>query len=213
MTWYLTLALNLTLLYALVRFLLLYKEVRYIKFIWWAVSSFFYFLTSASWIVLDFNLIDPQTFERLNLQGWTQVSAVSFVLVALSIENWEDRPLVARYPYSFNFSALILIPAYILLYQTIYLQEVMIGIYEGGAILVALLLFGLFATKMFEFIYSFLGIVLVLLGFVVYWFPAQAILGFPWVWKIITVVGILIFVSGYQFVVKQVQLQNAELED
>lgn len=213
MTWYLTVALNITILYAMVRFLLMLREDRNQKFIWWAVSCLFYFLSSISWVVLDFNLIDLQTYERFNLQGWMQVSAVSFVLVALSIENWEDRPLVARYPYAFNFSALILIPAYLLLYQTVYLQEVMIGIYEGGAILVALLLFGLFTSKMFEFIYSFLGIVFILLGFVVFWFPAETVQAFPWIWKLITIVGALIFVSGYQYVVKQVQLQNAEVLD
>lgn len=213
MNWYLTAALNLVVLYTMVRFLLILKEERNTKFIWWAVSALFYFLSSSSWFVIDFNLIDEQTFLRLNLQGWTQVSAVSFLLVALSIENWEDRPPVARYPYTFNFSALILIPAYLLLYQTVYLQEVMIGIYEGGAILVGLLLFGLFTSKMFEYIYSFLGIVLILLGFVVYWFPAETVLSFPWIWKIITITGVLIFVSGYQFVIKQIRLESESLSD
>lgn len=213
MNWYVTIALNLALLYAVVRFLLIWKSERNNKFIWWAVSGLFYLLSSVSWLMLDFNLIDFQLYERLNLQGWMQVSAVSFLLVALSIENWEDRPPVARYPFSFNYSALILIPAYILLYQTVYLQEVMIGIYEGGAILVALLLFGLFTSKMFEFIYSFLGILIILLGFVVYWFPAETVLAFPWIWKLITIIGLLIFTTGYQYVITQLRLQSTQAED
>ncbi|MCC5932910.1 MAG: hypothetical protein LAT75_07080 [Candidatus Cyclonatronum sp.] len=213
MIWYLSIALSVTLLYVLVRFLLIFNVERNTKFLWWAGASLFYFLSSSSWLLLDFNLIDEQTLDRLNLMGWAQVSGVSLLLTALSIENWEDRPLVARYPYAFNFAPLALIPAYILLYQTVYLQEVMIGIYEGGAIFVALLLFGLFTSKMFEYIYSFLGIVLVLLSFVVFWFPAETVTAFPWVWMLIATTGVLIFVSGYQHAVKQIRLEEAESED
>ncbi len=176
--------------YAGIRFVLLYRNENNPKYLAWAGAGLFYFLGSIA-PVFDAGL------SHLNLGDWFQVTGISLVLVALSIENWQDRPAVARFPFIFTLSPLLLILTFILVFNTLYIKDILIGIYEAGGILVAMLLFGLFTSKYFDFIYALLGIGMMLLAFVVYWFPGQIAADNNWIWHSVLSAGCITFVSGY----------------
>jgi len=192
--------------YASVRFFLHYNRERNLMHLMWCGAAFFYLLS------LLFGMF-ASGLEHLNPDGWFRVTGISLVLTALGMENWQDRPAVARFPFVFTFVPLLLIATFILVYNTVYIKDVLLGIYEGGAILTALILFGLFTSKYFDYIYPLVGIGLLLLAFVIFWFPGEVVAGNIWIRKLILAAGCVTFTYGYFYAFRERRLIEEEHAD
>jgi hypothetical protein len=81
--------------------------------------------------------------------GWIFLSdlltsmIISTVLCALAIVVRESKPIVTRFPLVLTFLPFLLVPAHLAVRETFVLKDMLYGIYELGAILVAFLIFGL----------------------------------------------------------------------
>jgi hypothetical protein len=208
---YFGLILSIVLLFAGFKLLNAYSAHKNHKLILFSLTFFCYFISSLLWVSDFFELSLNAQINIKNGLDWFQVCGVSFALCGLAVENWEDRPPVARFPYVLAFAPLMLIITYGFVFQTLFLKEVILGIYEAGAITIALLLFILFTVKNGDFLYLTIGLVLILLAFAVYWFPSEMVEANDWVWKLITTFGVLLVVNGYLFAaIKVIEQRKTE---
>lgn len=191
--------LTVILFYASFRIGMLYKAFKNQKILMFALAFLAYGISSVDWLadVLTFTLADKLILD--NALDWIQVVGVSFALCGLAIENWEDRPAVARFPFVLVYAPILLIITYVFVFDTLFLKEVIIAIYEGGAVLIALLLFGLFGAKNTDYLYVLAGLILLLLSFAVYWFPSEVISNNEWIWKVVVIISVYLLQKGYRF--------------
>lgn len=194
---YLSLFLSINLFYGALYFWFAGKPYETHKLTLFSVAFLCYAFGSLQWLLAIMNFGTGTEFYIAGIMDWLQVAGVSFALCGLAVENWEDRPPVARYPYVLSFTPVLLILTYAFVFQTVFLKEIILAIYEGMGLLIAVLLFVLFFLKNAKFIYTLIGFVLLVLAYVVYWFPADAVTTMPWIWKLITIVGLLVLIHGY----------------
>lgn len=189
--------LSVSLLYATVRLALLYRQYQKTPHVCWALTSFVYMLSSLSWLVGQFAVSQETALLLRQGMEWVHVTAISFSLCTLALENWYDRPGIARYPFWLNAMPLLLLLSYLMVYDTLHLKSILAGIYEGGALLIGLLIFGLFTVRNLNYLYAFAGMLMFLLSFIIFWFPGGPAVEAGWLWKIFAVAGVLSFISGY----------------
>lgn len=200
------LAATIILLYGLGRLIFLYRHDNRPVTLCWAATAGFYALASMGWIPELMTI--PSEAEQLLMQAseWFRIAGISVGIAALSMENWYDRPFIARYPFWLNFMPILLLLSYLIVYDTIFLKNILAGIYEGGAIVAALLLFGLFSRRDETYIYALAGLITIMLGFIIFWFPAGPATDASWPWKVLAALGALGFITGY------VKAQNSDDE-
>lgn len=138
-------------------------------------------------------------------QDWITIVGISFILSGLAHLVYEAKPTFARFPVGLCGLPLLIIPAYFFVQDTLLLKEVVIAMYEAGALIVGLMMYGMLSqnTK-FEYIIVAAGLGILSLAYVFYWLPLDEMKNLIWVWKSFTIIGILISVHG---------LKRAELID
>lgn len=187
------------LLYGGVRYLMLQMMFKSHKLVLFGCAFIFYALGSSAWVA-ELAGAGTQTFFVLEtIFNWLQVAGVSCVLAGLAIENWEDRPPVARFPYLLCFTPFLLVITYVLVIHSEFMMRLLLMIYEAGGIMIALLMLGLLTAKNFDYIYALIGVILLLLAFVVYLFPGGIAETQPWIWKLIAFAGTITLIRGYKF--------------
>ncbi len=205
----LSIILSLVLLYGGIRLLYSFATLESQKLLMFALALIFYFLSSLVWVVSFFHVDQSTLFLITAISSWLQVTGVSFALCGLAIENWEDRPPVARFPYALAFAPVLLILSYGFVFQTVFLKELILALYEAGALFIGLMLFILFTVKNANYLYTVIGNALLLLSFAVYWFPGDLVADQPWLWQLIAIIAIPIIVQGYLSATRKV-LQERE---
>ncbi len=205
----LSIILSLVLLYGGIRLLYSFATLESQKLLMFALALIFYFLSSLVWVVSFFHVDQSTLFLITAISSWLQVTGVSFALCGLAIENWEDRPPVARFPYALAFAPVLLILSYGFVFQTVFLKELILALYEAGALFIGLMLFILFTVKNANYLYTVIGNALLLLSFAVYWFPGDLVADQPWIWQLIAIIAIPIIVQGYLSATRKV-LQERE---
>jgi len=200
----LSIILSLALLYGTIKLFIAFKTYKNHKLAMFGLALLFYFISSLMWILNFFDSDQNTLFIFSTISSWFQVGGVSFALCGLAIENWEDRPPVARFPYAMAFAPVLLILSFVFVFQTVFLKDLILAVYEVGGLLIGIMLFALFAVKNADYFYTVIGNVLLLLAFAVYWFPGNLIADYTWIWKLITLVAVLIMVQGYMSATKKV---------
>jgi hypothetical protein len=138
-------------------------------------------------------------------QDWISIIGISFILSGLAHLVYEAKPKFARFPIGLCGLPLLIIPAYFFVQDTLILKELVIAMYEAGAIVVGLMMYGMLSrnTK-FEYIVIVAGLSILGLAYIIYWLPLDEMKNLIWVWKSFIIIGILISVHG---------LKKAELSD
>lgn len=72
---------------------------------------------------------------------------MSTTLSALAVVVRESKPIVSRFPAALAFLPFLLVPAHAVVRETFVLKDMLYGIYEIGAIIIALLIYGLKSTS------------------------------------------------------------------
>lgn len=85
--------------------------------------------------------------------------SIAFLLSALAVVVRESKPIVTRFPLALSFIPFLLVPSHLIVSHTFVLKELLFGIYEGGAIIVSLLIYGLFAYSDRRYLNILAGIV------------------------------------------------------
>lgn len=131
------------------------------------------------------------------LIGWNQTIGISFILSALSMVIWHFKPSYTRHPYPFVYLPLLLIPIYGLISDMSVLSELLNQIFQGGAYLIAVLLYITIRKNAVYKNYYLGALVLLLLGYLSYWYiPGAADSGMP-VWRFFTGTGTILLAISF----------------
>jgi len=87
----------------------------------------------------------PQIVTLIIDYAW--IIATAFTLSALANILRDDKPGFARYPFAFTLLPLIIIPVFVLISDTMLIKNWVLGLFQAGALLISVLLFGLMAIR------------------------------------------------------------------
>lgn len=133
------------------------------------------------------------------LLEWGHVVALAFVLSSLAAFIRESKPVFAQFPLLYTAFPLLIVVSYILVQDTYALKRWLVGIYQGGAILVSLLMYGVYSYHRKEYTMVLAGVVLFLLSFGLFWYVPGMDSTYLWVCKILLGVAMVMTVLGYEY--------------
>lgn len=134
-----------------------------------AMASFLFFLAS---LALNYQLLsDSESFRvaARSVMEWSRMSAVAVAMCGLIFLIRNARPAITRFPVLFCWTPLLLIPVYAVVVNTLFLKEILLGIYEAGSMLVALLMYGLFLSRDRKYLLIVAGLVILMCGYILMW--------------------------------------------
>lgn len=129
---------------------------------------------------------------------WGHVTSLAFVLSSLAIFIRESKPVFAQFPISYTALPLLIIISYLLVEDTYALKTWLITIYQGGAILVALLMYSVYTYRKNEYFMILAGVILFLMSYVLFWNLSGSMENYLWTWKILVGIAMVISLYGYE---------------
>lgn len=180
----------------------LYKPVLEHKMYYMASIWFLLSLISRVVVKLPFwpDVIDPNyvtdTFVML---------AISHVLVGLAIVVRESKPIVTRFPLALAFTPFLLVPAHLIVSHTFVLKQILYTIYEFGATIIGLLIYGLMATVDRRYLNVIYGIILFAVSLNIQWIeiPFQVEVWLHW---FLVSAALLVTTRSYKSIIRQTQI-------
>lgn len=179
-----------------------YKTVLEHKMYYMASIWFLLSLISRVVVKLPFwpDIIDPNyvtdTFVML---------AISHVLVGLAIVVRESKPIVTRFPLALAFTPFLLVPAHLIVSHTFVLKQILYTIYEFGATIIGLLIYGLMATVDRRYLNVIYGIILFAVSLSIQWIeiPFQVEVWLHW---FLVSAALLVTTRSYKSIIRQTQI-------
>lgn len=131
------------------------------------------------------------------LVEWGHVLALAFVLSSLAAFIRESKPVFAQFPLAYTALPLLIVISYVLVQDTYAIREWLLFIYQGGAILVALLMYAVYTYRNLDYLMIMLGMVLFAISYSLYWYLPGIEESYPWAWQISLGISIVLTVFGY----------------
>ncbi len=119
-----------------------------------------------------FSLLVSSVISILSFKGseWANLSSIIFVLCGLFAYIRDSKPVFARFPIYFSFLPLISFFFYPIIMHSQVIENLVIATYQGGAIIVGLLISTLHQIKYKSRLVLLLGLTLFVSSFLTYWF-------------------------------------------
>jgi len=155
-----------------------------------------YFAVENIYVLLGYDISAPSSSTGL-IKEWSAIISISFALSALAILIRNAKPAFARFPLTFTALPLLIIVAHPFAVNTIILKYWLIGIYQGGAIIISALMYTVIATYNSRFTIVLLSVLLYTISYCIYWFLPESMEHLLWLWKPFFGVGILLTTYGY----------------
>lgn len=139
----------------------------------------------------------PGLDEQL-ARDWGRMVAAACLLTALAVKVRNSKPEVARFPAFFSLLPLLVIPLFPLIMDTIVIKEWVINIYFGGALLISMMLYALYARFNSDNFIVFGGVLVAILGFAWQWLQEMLVPTAPvWIWQLLLLAGMICIVIGF----------------
>ncbi len=138
-----------------------------------------------------FPVLDPFFIDE-----WATVFAVSFLLSAAAALIRDFKPVFSRFPRILTFLPMILIFIYPLIIDTVVVKLWAVGLYQGSALLISLLIFSYKANHNSTYGYILVGVLFFLVAFILFWLPRSVFTMPAYAWELLTACGILIITVG-----------------
>jgi hypothetical protein len=162
----------------------------------------FYLLAATAMLVTVVGTLGPVLFgaefveTALNMREWGRISAIALVLSGLTAFIRFVKPPFARFPRVFSAFPLLIIPAHYFGMNSAVLKEWVIGIYEIGALFIALVMYAAQLRRDAQFLIILAGLGFNVIAFTAYWFPELVLVSGPGPWKISFALGCLLIARG-----------------
>jgi len=149
--------------------------------------------------IFDIYLLDSgqSNFAGILIE-WGHVLSLSFVLSAMASFIRDSKPAFARYPRAYAALPFLIVISYFLVKDTFAIKDWLISIYQGGAILVAILMYAVYTYREHKYSYILGGTIVILVTFISYWYISFLNESFPWLWKLMFGIGLLTVIYGYK---------------
>lgn len=139
---------------------------------------------------------------------WGHITSLAFVLSSLAIFIRESKPVFAQFPFFYTALPLLILFSYFFVQDTYALKNWLTAIYQGGAILVSLLMYSVYTYRKVEYGLILSGIGVFLLAFLLFWFIPAIQDSYAWIWKIMVGIAMIVTVIGYEKTEKQIMAKS-----
>lgn len=139
---------------------------------------------------------------------WGHITSIAFVLSSLAIFIRESKPVFAQFPMIYTALPLLIIISYVLVQDTYALKTWLLSIYQGGAIVVGLLMYSVYAYRKNNYGLILLGATLFLISYILFWHVPIINESYAWTWKILLSLAMLVSIYGYEQ--SEQQIPNTE---
>jgi len=191
------LLLSFTLIYSIFQLIKLDLRVKKAEYLLYILGLLGYFgmiiSTYLDYFLEQYNYVFDQRF----MYEWSNISGVAFVLSGLAFLIYNSKPPFARFPILLCFIPLMIIPAYYFSLSTLALKEWILMIYETGAFLVAILMFGALIRKSLNYIIILMALIVILAGYILSHADFQVTTSAEWIWKSFIISGMFILIHGF----------------
>jgi hypothetical protein len=129
---------------------------------------------------------------------WGHITCLAFILSSLAVFIRESKPVFAQFPLLYTALPLLILISYFLVRDTYALKSWLTAIYQGGAIIVSLLMYSVYSYRRTEYIIILLGIIVFLITYIVYWHIPGIQESYAWIWKLLLGIAMVVTVLGYE---------------
>jgi hypothetical protein len=129
---------------------------------------------------------------------WGHIVCLALVLSSLAVFIRESKPVFAQFPMLYTALPLLIVFSYILVYDTYALKNWLIAIYQGGAILVSLLMYSVYTYHRKNYAMVLAGVGLFVISYLLFWYVPGFNEAYHWVWKLLVGSAMLVTVLGYE---------------
>lgn len=175
----------------------LYRQTERFKFqgLFWA--SGFFILVNVGHILQPVLEGSAASFIIAQAIEWGEVYSISFVLSALMLFIRRSKPEFSRFPLFYATMPFIIVLSYLLVYNTVVLKDWLLHIYQGGAAVVAILMYGIYNHQESVYRTVFIGAILFAITFFTYLLLPT---GYAIIWQLLLFTSIGTVFSGYWLV-------------
>lgn len=180
-----------------------------LKFVGLTIAGSIFVIMQFS-IFIDGMVTNPDyTAVSNGIVEWGHVVCLAFILSSLAVFVRESKPVFAQFPMLYTALPLLIVFSYFLVKDTYALKRWLLAIYQGGAILVSLLMYSVYTYRKNEYAMILTGVSVFLFSYLFYWYVPGISESYPWIWKLLVAAGMIITIQGYEKVEHQrVQLEN-----
>lgn len=139
---------------------------------------------------------------------WGHIIGLAFVLSSLTIFIRESKPVFAQFPMFYTALPLLIVISYVLVQDTYALKNWLIAIYQGGAIVVAFLMYSVYTYRRNEYAVILVGITLFLISYILFWYTGDLLENYPWVWKLLVGLAMITTILGYEQTEKELTINT-----
>lgn len=129
---------------------------------------------------------------------WGHITSLAFVLSSLAIFIRESKPVFAQFPFFYTALPLLILISYFFVQETYALKNWLTAIYQGGAIIVSLLMYSVYTYRRAEYSLILIGIAVFFLTFILFWFLPVIQNSYAWIWKLLVGLAMIVTVVGYE---------------
>lgn len=129
---------------------------------------------------------------------WGHITCLAFILSSLAIFIRESKPVFAQFPLFYTALPLLILFSYFLVQNTYALKSWLIAIYQGGAIIVSLLMYSIYTYRRNEYAVILSGVAVFLITYALFWYVPGIQDSYGWIWKIMVGIAMVVTVLGYE---------------
>ncbi|MDZ7714949.1 MAG: hypothetical protein U5J95_01930 [Balneolaceae bacterium] len=148
-------------------------------------------------LTIESLLSEELTIYAATVVEWGHIVTLAILLGALASFIRDSKPYFAQFPKAYIGLPLLIVISYVLVKDTYAIKEWLISIYQGGALLVALLMYGVYTYRSQDYALVITGILVFLITYLVFWFVPINSNSLNVIWKLLLGLGIIITVLGY----------------
>lgn len=146
------------------------------------------------------NTVDTQIYRQFHtaIADWGQICSLAFILGSLALFIRKSKPVFSQFPKIYSALPILLVFSFFLVKDTYALKNWLLFIYQGGAILIGLLLFGVIAFRNKEYLLLTIGIGVIFISYLLYWSLPISGHTLGWIWKLFLLGGMIVSVLGFK---------------
>lgn len=193
--------------YCTFKFAILTNKEGRLKYLGFTIASGLFLLMQLSILGAQISTSSNGAIVFNQIAEWSHVICLAFILSSLAVFIRESKPAFAQFPMLYTALPLLIIVSYFLVKDTYALKEWLLAIYQGGAIIVSLLMYSVYTYRNRKYTMILSGICLFLISYMLYWYvPGISNTSYSYSWELLIGIGMITTLLGYE----HVELENSE---
>ena len=180
--------------FATVVSLRIHKKTRRLKFLGLFWAALLFVAVSVAIILQPIISNNFISFLLAQLSEWGHIYSLALILSSLLLFVRESKPEFSRFPVSYVIFPILIVFSYLLVYNTVVLKKWLISIYQGGAVVVSMLIYGIYSYREQIYQRTFVGSVLLFFSYLAFYLLPDS---YKIIWQLFLVAGIAIVFAGY----------------